>query len=150
MRHVAIIQPGYLKLILAGRKRVEVRLSQNRVAPFGRVSSGDVIYFKARSGGFGARAVVAGVDEFEDLTPSMVASLFRRYNALVCGSAAFWRAKQPARFATFIHLSDARPTNHGPAYRDSPGFSPRSAWIVMKPPNSRRVRPATGRLLSLH
>ena len=129
----------YLHLILAGRKRIEVRLSQNRVAPFGLVSPGDTIYFKARSGGFGARAAVASVDEIQNLTPPLVAMLFRRYNAFACGSAAFWRAKQIARFATLIHLTAVRPSSHGPAYRDSPGYSPRSSWIVLRRPSARRA-----------
>ncbi|MBL8762243.1 MAG: ASCH domain-containing protein [Phycisphaerae bacterium] len=139
MRHVAIIHPAYLTLILAGRKRVEVRLSQNRCTPFGRVSPGDTIYFKARSGGFGARAIVAGVDEYDALTPDKVATLFRRYNALACGDAAYWTAKQHARFGSFIHLAGAREIHHGPDYRDAPGFSPRSAWIVLKRAPSRKA-----------
>lgn len=139
MRHVAIIQPEYLSLILDGRKGIEIRLSQNRVAPLGCVSPGDMIYFKARSGGFGARAAVAGVDVFENLTPPLLAMLFRRYNALACGDAAFWREKHRARFGTLIHLADARPISRGPDYRNSPGFSPRSAWIVLTRAHARRA-----------
>lgn len=132
VRHVAIVHPEYLSLMLAGRKRVEVRLTRNRCAPFGRVSPGDVVYFKARSGGFGARATVAGVDEFEELTPPLVAMLFRRYNALACGDAEYWLSKQHVRFGTIVHFADVRSTERGPEYRDTPGFSPRSSWIVLR------------------
>lgn len=132
VRHVAIIHPEYLALILAGRKRVEIRLTRSRCAPFGQVAPGDVVYFKARSGEFGARALVAGVDEFENLTPTLVAMLFRRYNALACGDAAYWISKQHARFGTVVHLTNVRSTERGPEYRDTPGFSPRSSWIVLR------------------
>lgn len=146
MRHVAIIDPVYLDLILAGRKRVEARLMRNRAAPLGRVRGGDVVYFKAHAGGFGACAVVSRVDQFERLTPEGVADLFRRYNALVCGSAAYWAAKCTARYATLVHLADVRGTRRGPEYRDAPGFSPRSAWIVLgKRENSRRRAPGSRR-----
>ncbi len=140
VRHVAIIQPEYLRLILAVREQVEARLPQNRVGPFGRASPGDLIYFKARSGGFGPCFVVPGVDEFENLSPPLAAMLFRRYNALACGDAAYWTGKQHARFGSFIHLADARAIHHGPDYRDAPGFSPRSAWIVLR---RAPVRPAS-------
>ncbi len=139
VRHVAIIHSEYLELILAGRKRVEVRLTRNRCTPFGRVSPGDLVYFKACSGGFGARAIVASVDEFENLTPPLVAMLFRRYNALACGDAAFWISKQHARVGTFVHLADVRPIERGPEYRDAPGFSPRSSWIVLRRAATRRA-----------
>ena len=139
MRHVAIIHPEYLALILAGRKRVEVRLTRNRSTPFGRVAPGDVVYFKARSGGFGARAAVAVVDEFEELSPPLVAMLFRRYNAMACGDAAYWISKQYARFGTFVHLTNVRSTERGPEYRDAPGFSPRSSWIVLRRAAMRRA-----------
>lgn len=139
MRHVAIIHPEYLELILGGRKRVEVRLSRNRCTPFGRVAPGDLVYFKARSGGFGARATVDGVDEFEDLTPLLVAMVFRRYNALACGDAACWLSKQHARFGTIVHLASVRSTARGPEYRDAPGFSPRSSWIELRRAATRRA-----------
>ncbi|MFO0833710.1 MAG: ASCH domain-containing protein [Phycisphaerales bacterium] len=139
MRHVAIIHPEYLALILAGRKRAEVRLARNRCAPFARVSPGDVLYFKARSGGFGARAIVSSVDEFEHLTPPLIAMLFRRYNAMACGDAAYWISKQHARFGTIVHLTDVRSIERGPEYRAAPGFSPRSSWIVLRRAARRRA-----------
>ena len=139
VRHVAIIHPEYLALILAGRKRVEIRLTRSRCAPFGRVAPGDLVYFKARSGEFGARALVAGVDEFEKLTPTLVAMLFRRYNALARGDAEYWLSKQYARFGTIVHLADVRPIVRGPEYRDASRFSPRSAWIVLRSARSRQA-----------
>ena len=48
MDHVAIMNPG-LKLIdriLSGEKKIESRWSKNKIAPWGKVKTGDRIYFK--------------------------------------------------------------------------------------------------------
>lgn len=119
-------------MILAGRKRVEVRLTRNRCVPFGLVTPGDIVYFKARSGAFGARAMVSGVDAFEGLSPEGVAWLFRRYNAMACGGAEYWSGKQQARFATIVHLAEVRAIHRGPEYRTAPGYTPRGAWFVLR------------------
>src|SRR5688572_6504305 len=107
--HLAVVLPRYLESILAGRKVVEVRLSVNRCAPFGRVAAGDVVYFKERGGPVRASAVVTRVDSFSDLTPSGIRELSRRYSHPAdAHRAAYWRLKRAARYATMIWIGEVR------------------------------------------
>lgn len=130
MHHVAILQPKYVASILDGTKLVESRLSATRSAPFGKVQPGDVIHFKGSGGPFGATATVAGVMTFENLRPADVRTLARRYARQVAAPAEYWEERSEAKFATFIWLTDVRPSHTVPA-----GFAPtpgaRSAWYVL-------------------
>ena len=125
--HAAIVLPAYIEHMLAGRKTVEARLASSRRVPFGRVSEGDAIYFRATgSVAFTARAVVVRVAMFEDLTPRLVSALRREHNQAIVGSPAFWLAKRHARFATLIWLADVRFAGRTPPLPE-PG---RSAWAI--------------------
>lgn len=125
--HAAIVAPEYILHMLAGRKTIEARLASSRRVPYGRVSEGDVIYFRATgSAAFAARAVVDRVAMFESLTPRRVSALRREHNQAIVGSPAFWSAKRQARFATLIWLADVRPAGPTPPLPD-PG---RSAWVI--------------------
>ncbi len=117
--HVAILQSRYVDLILAGRKRVESRLTRTRQPPFEAVRPGERVYLKISAGPFRARAVVAAVACYDRLTPDRVETLRRRYNDRVLGDDAFWHAKRDCRFATFIELADVEPIDVGPAYTKS-------------------------------
>jgi len=124
--HVAILQSRYLDLILAGRKRVESRLTRTRQPPFEAVRPGERIYLKLSSGPFRARAVAGAVACHENLTPDRVEALRRRYNDRVLGDDAFWRAKRDCRFATFVELTEIEPIAVGPLYTKS-----LRAWHVL-------------------
>lgn len=137
MHHVAILQPKYVRAILDGTKVVESRLSMTRCAPFGRVEPGDVIHFKETGGAFGAVATVAGVMTFEDLRPSDVRMLSRRYGTQVAAAAEYWEERADAKYATFVWLTDVRESHAVPA-----GFAPtpgaRAAWYVLDHAKSAR------------
>ncbi len=45
-KHLAIFRKDILEQILAGQKKVESRFSQHKIAPFGKVSMGDIVYIK--------------------------------------------------------------------------------------------------------
>lgn len=115
--HSAIMRPPYLDAILEGRKTVESRLSLTRRDPFEKVAAGELIYFKESGGPYRAVARVERVEFFRDLERADVERLARRFNAEVCGTAAYWRGKRSARYATFIWLSNVREIDRGPAWR---------------------------------
>ncbi len=129
--HLAVVLPRYMESILAGRKVVEVRLSVNRCAPFGRVAPGDTVYFKERGGPVRASAVVIRVDSFADLTPARVRELARRYATPADAvRAAYWRQKRAARYATMIWFDNVREVAGG-------AHVPRlfgAAWVVLAGP----------------
>ena len=48
--HLVVMREPFLKYLLDGSKSVESRFSQHRIAPYGRVGTGDVLLLK-RNGG---------------------------------------------------------------------------------------------------
>lgn len=125
--HLAVVLPRYMESILAGRKVVEVRLSVNRCAPYGKVAAGDVVYFKERGGAVRVRAVVSRVEEFEGLTPRRVRGLARRYSGPAdARGAAYWRVKERARYGTMVWLGMVREVARVPVPRRLYG----AAWVV--------------------
>jgi hypothetical protein len=124
---VAILHKAYLRLILAGRKTVESRLTRTARPPYGQVGPGERIYFKASAGPFMATAVAGRVDCRDGLTPEAVRELHREYNTAVCGDEDYWRGRRDSRFATFIHLHDVSPIDVGPHFTPSRW----RAWFVL-------------------
>jgi hypothetical protein len=115
--HVAILKRPYLQWILSGRKTVESRLTRTAQPPYGAVQAGERLFLKVSAGPFLATAVAAEVEQLAQLTPEAVRKLYRKYNAAVCGDAAYWQSKAASRFATFIRLRDVEPIDVGPRYR---------------------------------
>lgn len=124
--HVAILLRRYIQLILAGRKTVESRLTRTPRPPYRAIRPGDRVYFKASSGPYMATAIVGGVEFHQNLTPNQVSALRKRLNHAVCGDAQFWQWKRDSRYATFVTLRDAQPTDVGPKMSPSSGI----AWFV--------------------
>lgn len=129
--HVVLLRRAYLDLVLSGHKRTEARLSSHRIVPFGRVSPGDVLWFRAVGGGYEARGVARLVHSFEALRPADIRRLRCRFAPSVTAPAEFWQARRQARYATFIEFDRVEPVAVGPVLDKRPGD--RRAWIVLGP-----------------
>lgn len=122
----------YARLILDGKKAAELRLSKNRIAPFGRVTKGDTVYFKVASGSICAKARVEFVEQLEGLAPDCMEALRARLDPIVLGDDAYWSLKSSARYGTVIHLVNVEPCDEGPDYSRERAANPRAAWLVLE------------------
>ena len=102
--HLVIFKKPYLKMILEGRKRIELRLHKTRRPAFGRVFAGDKLFLKASSGPVCATATVEKVKYFEDLTPERILEIKRRHNRDIGGSDEHWQGKMDSRFCFLVWL----------------------------------------------
>lgn len=130
--HVAVVHRKYAQLILDGKKAAELRLSKNRIAPFGRVTKGDTVYFKVASGSICAKACVERVEQLEVLTPDSMGALRARLDPIVLGDDEYWSQNSSARFGTVIHLAGVKPCDDGPDYSRERAANPRAAWHVLE------------------
>lgn len=112
--HLAVVAPCYLPLILSGEKAIESRFTRTRREPFGRVRTGDVVYFKSPGQSVSCRAHVGSVREFESLSPAMIRTLERTFGAGVMAPHSYWHARSSARYLTLLWLVDPRPVSRGP------------------------------------
>ena len=68
MDHIAIMNKSFGDLIakiLSGEKKIESRWSKNKIAPWGKIQSGDTVYFKNSGGPVIAIAEVEKIRQFE-------------------------------------------------------------------------------------
>ena len=126
--HVAILHSRYLRLILAGEKTIESRLSKVAAPPFRAIEPGERLFLKHSGGPFAATAIAGDVQFAQNLTPARVEALRKQYNGRIGGEANYWQNKRASKYATLIHLRDVEPMDVGPTYPRSPY----KAWFVLE------------------
>lgn len=136
--HAMIVRPQYARLILSGRKTIEARLLKARSGPYPSAAAGDDLYIRTL-GRYVAKARIAHVERFDNLTPASVTSLKLRYNDEVLGEETFWQLKSDARYAVLLWLCDVAPATRGPRVH----FAPRQAWMsITQATSNPRTRSA--------
>jgi len=103
-RHLAIFLKGVVEKVLSGQKSVEIRLSQNRIAPYLEVQKSDEIFLKNSGGKIIGKAVVDNVLYYEILNPLTVERIADNYREAAGMEEDFWARHKNARFATVIFL----------------------------------------------
>jgi len=131
VRHVAVVHRKYAMQILSGEKTAELRLTKNRIAPFGVVKKGDTVFIKVASGPVCCRARVKTVEQHEGLTPGAIPGLRRALTPVVKGDDAYWNLKSTARYATVIHLERVTACDEAPGLAEARARNPRAAWLVL-------------------
>lgn len=127
--HIAIISHRtILDKILSGQKTIESRFSRVKTPPFGQIAPGDVVHLKLSGSLVIARATVAEVKEYENLTPAVIENLASYYAKELALSDDFLARKLESRFATLIFLEKVE-TCEPWSYKQEG----RSGWIIYKP-----------------
>jgi hypothetical protein len=104
--HLAIFTEPILTALLVGIKTVESRFSLNRIQPFGKVQTGDIVVVKKSGGPVVAVFVSGEIRSYSNLTPEKVDEIRSKYGLLLGLSEndAFWVEKRDARYATLIDI----------------------------------------------
>lgn len=105
MIHVALVDRHMRAELLAGRKRIESRLSRTCRPPFGCVRTGDTLCFKQVGGGWIGSARVTAVREYAGLSPRGVGALARQYGPAVRAPAEYWLARRNCRYAVLMRIT---------------------------------------------
>lgn len=108
-KHLAILSSPVIKAIIAGRKSVEIRFSQKKIAPFGMVSVGDVVYMKPPGEDIVGQFEVRQVISFEGLDQNDRDLIRREYKSGIWlgdekSSEEFFTKHNNAVFATVIKI----------------------------------------------
>jgi len=79
--HIAIMKKswGLTEKILSGEKTIESWWYQNRYPPWGKISTGDIVYFKNSGEPVKLKAEVKKVLQFKNLTPEKVTQILKKY-----------------------------------------------------------------------
>lgn len=124
--HLAVMTGQYLDRLLDGTKTIESRFTRHRVAPFRRVVSGDVIFFKQSAGPITAAGLAGTVHDL-DLATVPLRQLADEYGAGIApADASFWIDRAAARYATLVTMLQVVKTDPVPVQKRD-----RRGWVVL-------------------
>lgn len=103
-KHLAIFTGNGGQLILEGKKTIETRLSQAKIAPFGVISTGDMVYIKPSGGDIIGQFKVKKVIFYDNLDLSDLNYLREKYGEQVAADEAYWERKKSSKYATLIFI----------------------------------------------
>lgn len=114
-KHLAIFLKETIQQIFSGKKTVEVRFSQKRIAPYGAVSVGDIIYIKPPGGEIVGQFTAKKVIYMENFDKKDIEKFYNDFKA-------------DAHFATIIYMDNIE------QFLTSPLKIPKknlSGWMVL-------------------
>jgi hypothetical protein len=124
--HLAVMTGHYLDRLLDGTKTIESRFTRHRIAPFERVASGDVIFFKPAGGPITA-AGLAGPVQHLDLGITPLQKVAEQYGAAIApAETSFWADRAAARYATLVTMVGVIQTQPVPIQKRD-----RRGWVVL-------------------
>ncbi len=103
--HVAIMSEPFLTYVFSGKKTVESRFSLNKIAPYGKVKPGDIVFMKA--GPIIGCFTVSWVKIF-NLQEHPISEIAQEHGTAICGDEAFWKRKSTKRYATLMGIEDVQ------------------------------------------
>lgn len=124
--HIGVFQEPYLGYIYDGRKMLESRFTRNRIAPYGCISSGDVVLIKRAAGAVEAAFAVGEVRQY-NLQQTPIAALRAAYGEALCVDEVFWQKKEKSRYAVLLEIQGLLRFSPFPVEKRG-----RSAWITLR------------------
>lgn len=133
MEHIAIMKKswGLTEKILSGEKTVESRWYKSKYAPWDRIKSGDIIYFKDSSEPVTVKAKVTKVLQFDNLNSQKTEQILAKYGKADLGTnhimpeiREYVSGKNYCVFIFFDNVEEIEPFNINKS-----GFGVMSAWI---------------------
>ncbi len=135
MDHIAILNKkfNFLPKVLSGEKSIESRWYVSKVAPWDRIFTGDVVYFKNSGESVTAVAEVAKVLQIENLTEQKISEVLRKYGREIgfTGEQHEWWAKANSHKKYCILIFLKNPKKIKQFAINKKGFGASTAWMVV-------------------
>jgi ASC-1-like (ASCH) protein len=132
MEHLAILKKSWhlTEKILDGKKTIESRWYMTRRAPFGKIKTGETVYFKESGEPVRMKAQVCDVRQFEDLDPKKVRDIFEKFKGICPRDLEeSIESNKDKRYCMLIFLKNPKPIK--PFQIDKKGYGIMSAWICI-------------------
>ena len=105
--HLAIFSEPYLGFVLDGSKAIESRFAKHRIAPYGSVSSGDVVLIKKAAANMLSGMFLVGDVWFYELDVDTWREIRKEFgNALRADDSSFWEVRKSARYSTLMEVCE--------------------------------------------
>lgn len=135
MQHLAIMKKswGLTEKILSGQKKIESRWYKSKYAPWDRIKTGEIVYFKDSGSPVALKAEVEKVLQFADLTPEKVRNILDKYGDVdgieKRDVPKFFELFKNKKYCMLIFLKN--PQKITPFEIDKTGFGAMAAWICV-------------------
>lgn len=134
---------GLTQKILTGQKKIESRWYKVKYAPWDRIKSNEVVYFKDSGEPITIRTEVDKVIQFSDLTHEKVKEILYKYGQAdglgIDKIPEFFEMFKNKKYCILIFLKN--PQRIEPFEVDKSGFGAMSAWISLDNVNSIKASP---------
>jgi ASC-1-like (ASCH) protein len=134
MDHVAIMRKswGLVPKILAGEKTIESRWYKNKVAPWGKINPGEVVYFKNTGEKVSVRVRVRNILNFEKLTHEKAREILEKYGRQIgiTDVQKYFEMIKDKKYCLLIFLD--KPEMVEPFDIDKTGFGAMAAWMCVE------------------
>lgn len=101
MKHLAIFKGEGADKILTGEKLVESRFASRRIAPYGVISCGDLVYIKPSGKDIIGQFKVKKVIFYDGLD---LDEIREKYGAQLAVEEDYWKGKENSRYGTLIFI----------------------------------------------
>lgn len=104
--HVGIFAEPYLTLITECKKTIESRFSVNRISPYGRIFTGDIVLVKKAGGPVVGMFVAGEVKFYSRLNNNKLKEIEDNFGEQICTyvNPNFWPNRTTSKFATLIFI----------------------------------------------
>jgi len=104
--HLAIFNEPFLALIYKGEKKIESRFSINQVAPFKKISKGDIVILKSSGGPVTGLFLAGDINFFTNLTKTKLKEIEKNYGKKICShyDSNFWINRATTKYLTLIEV----------------------------------------------
>lgn len=134
MDHVAIMRKswGLVPKILSGEKTIESRWYKNKSAPWGKIKTGDTIYFKNSGEPVTVTGTVTGVEEFRDLDSEKVRRILQKYGEDdgITDINKYYRLFKDKKYCLLIFLE--KPERIEPFEVNKKSYGSMAAWMCVE------------------
>lgn len=129
-KHLATFKEITSKDILSGKKSIEVRFSKSKIAPYGVISAGDLVYIKPTGGEPVGQFIVKKVIFYDGMEEEDIIQIKKEFGIGINETESFWKSKLGSKYGTLIYIGECDPFLTSPIKikkRD------KKAWITLNP-----------------
>lgn len=128
-KHLAIFKGKAGELILSGKKTIESRFSKNKIAPYGVISTGDLVYIKPSGEDIIGQFRVKKVIFFDGMETRDIGEIRDRYGEEISAGDEYWEAKKYCRYGTLIFIGESAKFITAPI---KPPKKDLRGWVVLE------------------
>ncbi len=103
-KHLGIFDKEAVKLIFSGKKKIEGRFSQIKIPPYGKVSSGDIVYIKISGEAIVGQFAVDRVVFFDHPKAEELAAIKKKYARDLALANTFWLDHEKVNYVTLMFI----------------------------------------------